>query len=73
MPSSIHNDIDTTNRPIPAQHSAISLVPQPQLAVRDLYRPVMVTIKLEKTGTEFTIPRALICGQSAYFDRAFNE
>ncbi|KAK5127595.1 hypothetical protein LTR85_006935 [Meristemomyces frigidus] len=41
--------------------------------MRDLYRPVMVTVKIGPALTEYTIPRALICGHSAYFDGAFSE
>ncbi|KAK4549929.1 hypothetical protein LTR36_005230 [Oleoguttula mirabilis] len=41
--------------------------------MRELYRPVMVTVKIGERLTEYTIPRALICGHSTYFERGFGE
>ena len=37
-----------------------------------LYHPQIVTIKIGPDSREFTVPRPLLCGLSAYFDKAFS-
>ncbi|KAK5115005.1 hypothetical protein LTR85_010043 [Meristemomyces frigidus] len=55
------------------KHDVFSLGIHAELPVESLYRPIMVTIQVGSPPQEFQAPRGLICGQSAYFERAFNE
>ena len=57
----------------PKDSMAIALAHAPLLRMRELYRPVMVTVSVDDSPHEYVIPRALICGQSAYFAKAFSE
>lgn len=59
--------------PFPTVNAATGLGVLPCLRVRDLYRPVLVTIIVDVPAREFHVPRALICGRSAYFEKAFSE
>ncbi|KAK5127408.1 hypothetical protein LTR85_006747 [Meristemomyces frigidus] len=42
------------------------------MEINKLYSPELVRIIIKPTCTEFQVPRALICGKSAYFEKAFS-